>query len=78
MKATIWSKDNCPYCDHAKALLNSKGIEYDEKRVGEGHPYTKEDLLAAVPTARTFPQIFLGEDYVGGFTDLQAKLQGAK
>lgn len=69
MKATIWSKYDCPYCDHAKALLNQKGIPFEEKKVGDG--YTKEDLLEAVPTARTFPQIFLGEQYIGGFTDLR-------
>lgn len=75
--AVIWSKDNCPYCDHAKALLTSKGIVYEEKKVGDGpsYNYTREDLLKAVPTARTFPQIFLGEEHVGGFTDLQAKLK---
>ena len=27
MKAIVWSKYQCPYCDQAKALLNSKGIE---------------------------------------------------
>ena len=33
-------------------------------------------LLEAVPTARTVPQIFLGEEYVGGFTELRQKLLG--
>lgn len=72
MKATVWSKYNCPYCDQAKALLKMKGIEFEEKKIGDG--YTKEDLLEAVPTARTVPQIFLGEELVGGFTELKAKL----
>jgi glutaredoxin len=36
--------------------------------------YTKEQLLEAVPTARTLPQIFLDEDYVGGFNELRKKL----
>jgi glutaredoxin 3 len=74
MKATVWSKNNCPYCDQAKALLKMKGIEFEEKKIGEG--YSKEDLLEAVPTARTVPQIFLGEELVGGFTELKQKLQG--
>lgn len=72
MKATVWSKYNCPYCDQAKALLKMKGIEFEERKIGDG--YTKEDLLEAVPTARTVPQIFLGEELVGGFTELKAKL----
>ena len=75
MKATVWSKYNCPYCDQAKALLKQKGIPFEEKKIGDG--YTKEDLLEAVPTARTVPQIFLGEELIGGFTELRAKLTEA-
>ena len=73
MKAVIWSKYQCPYCDQAKALMKQKGIVFEEKTVGEG--YSREDLLEAVPTARTVPQIFLDEEYVGGFTELKQRLQ---
>lgn len=69
MKAVVWSKYNCPYCDQAKALLKSKNIEFEEKKIGDG--YTREDLLEAVPNARTVPQIFLDDKLIGGFTDLQ-------
>jgi glutaredoxin 3 len=72
MKATIWSKNQCPYCDQAKALLTQKGIEFEERKIGDG--WTKDDLLEAVPTARTLPQIFLNGKLVGGFTELRAKL----
>ena len=66
MKATIWSKYHCPYCDQAKALLKSKGYIIEEKKIGDG--YTKEELLESVPTARTVPQIFIEYELVGGFT----------
>ena len=72
MKAIVWSKYDCPYCDQAKALLKSKGIQFEEKKIGDG--YTKEELLEAVPTARSVPQIFLDEELVGGFTELRKKL----
>ena len=72
MKALIWSKYHCPYCDQAKALLTSKGIVFEEKKIGDG--YTKEELLEAVPNARTVPQIFLDGELVGGFTELKQKL----
>lgn len=72
MKAIVWSKYQCPYCDQAKALLTQKGIEFEERKIGDG--WTKEDLLEAVPTARTVPQIFLGEELIGGFTELRAHL----
>jgi glutaredoxin 3 len=72
-KAIVWSKNHCPFCDQAKALLTQKGIVFEEKKIGEG--FTREDLLEAVPSARTVPQIFLGEEYVGGFTELKQRLQ---
>ena len=72
MKAVLWSKYFCPYCDQAKALLKSKGIQFQEKKIGDG--YTKEELLEAVPTARTVPQIFIDGELVGGFTELKKKL----
>ena len=72
MKAIVWSKDSCPFCVQAKALLESKGIEYEERNVSQG--WTREQLLEAVPTARTLPQIFLDEELVGGFTELRKKL----
>ena len=31
MKAVVWSKHHCPFCDQAKALLTQKGIEFEEK-----------------------------------------------
>ena len=72
MRAIIWSKYHCPHCDQAKALLHQKGIPFEEKKIGDG--YTKEELLEAVPTARTVPQIFLDDELIGGFTELKAKL----
>jgi glutaredoxin 3 len=71
MNATIWTKSNCPYCVNAKALLEQKGIAYEERKIGEG--YTREDLLEVAPSARSVPQIFLDGELVGGFTELRAK-----
>jgi glutaredoxin 3 len=75
MKAIVWSKYNCPFCDQAKSLLTLKGIEFEERKIGDG--YTREDLLEAVPTARTVPQIFLNGELIGGFTDLKKRLEDA-
>jgi glutaredoxin 3 len=73
-KAVVWSKDSCPFCVQAKALLESKGIEFEERNVSKD--WTKEQLLEAVPTARTLPQIFVDDTYIGGFTELRKHLQG--
>lgn len=73
MKAVIWSKYHCPYCDQAKALLEQQGIEFEERKIGDG--FTKEELLQAVPNARTVPQILIDNKLIGGFTDLQKYLK---
>lgn len=72
--AIVWTKDLCNYCSAAKSLLKVHGIEFEERKVGGG--YTREQLLEAVPNARTVPQIFLDGKYVGGYTELKALLDG--
>jgi glutaredoxin 3 len=69
MKAIVWSKDQCPYCDQAKALLKQQGVPFEERKIGDG--YTREELLEAVPTARTVPQIIINGKSIGGFTELR-------
>jgi glutaredoxin 3 len=73
MTAIVWSKYNCPYCDQAKALLTQRGIKYEERKIGDG--YSKEDLLEAVPNARTVPQIFINNQLIGGFTELRQHIE---
>ena len=73
MKAVVWSKNQCPFCVQAKALLDLKGIEYEERNVSAD--WTKEQLLEAVPTARTLPQIFIDDKLIGGFNELRKHFQ---
>ena len=47
-KVIIWSKPQCSYCVQAKNLLKAKGIQYEERIIGEG--WLKEQLLEAVLT----------------------------
>ena len=74
MKAIVWSKDACPFCVQAKSLLAARGIEFEERNISKD--WTREQLLEAVPDARTLPQIFLNDQHIGGFTDLRAHLRG--
>lgn len=66
--AIVWSKYHCPFCERAVNLLKSKGIQYEERKIGDG--YTKEELLEAVPNARSVPQIFINDKHIGGYEDL--------
>jgi len=74
MKAVVWSKNACPFCDQAKNLLKLKGIEFEERNISTD--WTREQLLAAVPDARTVPQIFLDDKLIGGFTELRKYFKG--
>ena len=74
MKAVVWSKNACPFCDQAKNLLKLKGIEFEERNISTD--WTREQLLEAVPNARTVPQIFLNEQLIGGFTELRKHFNG--
>ena len=64
----VWSKNDCPYCDNAKQLLKIKGLSYEERNINSN--WTKSDLLAVVPNARTVPQIFIDKNLVGGYNEL--------
>lgn len=70
MGTVIWSKDNCPFCIKAKEMLTIKGIAFEERNISSGE-WSREQLLEAVPTAKTVPQIWLHGRYVGGYSDLE-------
>ena len=66
----IYTKRNCPFCVRAKALLDRKGVAYEEIDA-EG----KDELriwLAETTGQKTVPQIFVGERSLGGFIDMDA------
>jgi glutaredoxin 3 len=68
MTVLVWSKYHCPQCEKAKALLGSNGIQFEERKIGDG--WTREDLLESVPDARSVPQIFINGNLVGGYSEL--------
>ena len=67
-KAIIWSNVGCSFCEMAKTLLKQKGIEYEERNIAKD--WKIEQLLEAVPNARTVPQIFLDDKYIGSYDNL--------
>jgi len=64
----VYSKDNCPYCVQAKNLLEKMKVSYEEKKLGVN--CTREELLEAIPNARTVPQIVINSHVVGGYEQL--------
>jgi len=74
MRATVWSKDQCPYCVMAKDLLRARGMEYEERNISQG-TWTREQLMEAVPGARTLPQIFIDDQLIGSYDQLKKYFQ---
>ena len=76
MTVIVWSKYQCPNCDKAKSLLISKGVNFEERKIGDG--WTKEDLLEAIPDARSVPQIVINGNIVGGFDQLRKHIEATE
>jgi len=64
----IFSKPSCPYCVKAKALCEQQGYEFEYKMLDED--FTREELFEQFPTARTFPQIRIDGNAIGGYDNL--------
>lgn len=68
---TIYSTRICPYCMRAKALLQSKQISYTEYLV-DMDGARRAEMQRKSGGQRTVPQIFIGEQHVGGYHELYA------
>ncbi len=66
----VYTKRNCPYCVRAKALLDRKGVAYEE--IDAEHDDALRAWLVEKTGQRTVPQIFVGERSLGGFSDVDA------
>jgi len=73
MNITIYSKKNCPNCTIAKQLLESKCLNYKEIDIEVGDRLA--NFVANYPEAKQMPQIWVGDQRVGGLAGLQAALK---
>ena len=67
-RVTIYSKENCPYCKMAEQLALQHNSIVMYKVLGEH--FDAKELMEEFPGARTFPQIILNDEKIGGYTDL--------
>lgn len=73
--AVVFSQENCVACNSAISLLKRQGYDVEVRKIEEGGTWTKKDLLDLVPDARSVPQIFVGNYYVGGLPQLKQFLE---
>jgi glutaredoxin 3 len=76
MKVEIYSKPQCPFCVQAKALAEREGHELTYKMLDED--FDREALMETFPGARTFPQIIVDGEKIGGFTEFKALVESSK
>jgi len=69
-KIIIYTKDICPYCNKAKALLQRKNAQYHEIKLVDDA--TKEEMVKKANGKMTVPQIFINDIHIGGCDDLYA------
>ncbi|MCF9034984.1 glutaredoxin 3 [Acinetobacter nectaris] len=67
----IYSTTVCPYCIRAKQLLERKGISYKEVNLSNEAPDVRIELMQRT-NHRTVPQIFINDQFIGGFDQLYA------
>ena len=68
-RVVVYTTDFCGWCDRAKSLLAARGVRFHEvwlPRTPEG----RERLAEAAPLARSFPQILIDGEVVGGYREL--------
>lgn len=69
-KVTIYTRPFCPYCSRAVALLSEKGADFTEIEAGMD-PALRQEMMQRSGRS-TFPQIFVGEQHIGGCDDMMA------
>ena len=75
-KITIYTTTICPYCARAKALLKRKGLTYEE--INAEDEKVRAEMIKKSGGMRTVPQIFVGDQHIGGSDELYALDQKGK
>jgi len=69
-RVILFSTDSCTFCVHAKSLLSTRGVAFEEVNLGE-HPELQAEL-ASVTGLTSFPQIIVDGETIGGLNELRA------
>lgn len=73
MIVEIYGKDNCPYCEMAKKLAVKEGHEMTYKKLGTD--FDGLEMFETFPGARTFPQIIVDGEKIGGYTEFEKLIE---
>ena len=76
MRAVLWSKDNCQWCERVRQLFTATNIEYLEYKLDKD--FTRSQFYQEFEEGATFPQVQLDNEYIGGCKDTLQYLQKKK
>ena len=74
---TIYTRAFCPFCTRAVSLLKKKGVDFNEIDAGMD-PDKKQEMIQRSNGGRTFPQIFVGDEHIGGCDEMMALERSGK
>jgi len=73
---TVYTTDFCSYCERAKALLRRRGLTYTEINLARDAEGRAE--LAARTGLMSFPQVLIGDELIGGYTETAAAAESGR
>ena len=75
-QVTIYTRPFCGYCSRAIGLLGEKGVDYTEIEAGMD-PAKRQEMMQRSGRS-TFPQIFIGDQHIGGCDEMMALERAGK
>lgn len=80
LKIKIYGKENCPWCEKAKELLDKRDIPYDYINISDKENFSDNDLKKLVveiaPGAKTVPIVLINDRWIGGYSELKEYFYG--
>ncbi|MGH7062522.1 MAG: glutaredoxin 3 [Stellaceae bacterium] len=71
VKVEMYTTMFCPYCSRARALLQRKGVAFDDIDITE-EPGRRAEMLRRAGGRTSVPQIFINGEHIGGSDELAA------
>ena len=68
-KIELFSGPQCNYCSQAKEMLDEMGVVYEEFDISNDQ--NRNEIIRRLPRTRSIPQIFVDDQHIGSFEDLQ-------
>ncbi len=76
VQVTVYTTEPCSFCARVKGLLDARGVHFNEVNLAKD-PDARVELVQRTGMM-TFPQVIVGEQVLGGFTEVQAAVESGR